>query len=135
MLSTKKIKAQAVRYAVVFVVVSFILPMTLYAGPPIKCPCFTEREVNRWIDKSDSPVCDSKSEWDKDGSVLLYELTGKGNQFYAVAFDEVIEGVGFCQHTYTSYTPKYRVVEEREVGLTTEEVQECIDILVPICAQ
>ena len=52
MFTKKKIKTPLF-FTIFFVLITFTIPMTLYAGPSAKCPCFTAGEISRDISKAD----------------------------------------------------------------------------------
>ena len=93
MFTKKKIKTPLF-FTIFFVLITFTIPMTLYAGPSAKCPCFTAGEISRDISKADG-FANCKYFDTRDGSgggdfgAQIFIPTSTGSVVYAVNEDAV----------------------------------------------
>ena len=108
--------------------------MTLFAGPPVKCPCFTEREVLNAVRHSDYYTIEDLG---STGGIRIQVFKNAGFESF-IANDTL--GYIRCQDNW-SFPSKGNgpiktgtVWYNEDSGMTYEEAVECVNALEAIPA-
>jgi len=131
MLPKKKVKTPLI-FTVAFVLVTFAVPMTLLAGPPFDCSCYTVAEVMRYANPAGAEFIIAD-----EGLVLM--RVKEGDEFLAV-FEVSVEEIGSGGETWWTCSAWVGPTDEEgniidyiikrpPVPIDYDEVNRCLELL------